>query len=216
MAKLFDKQMAVVISSIILCFCLWYVMFATRPFNFWIMMSFSTALLSCISFFFGWPLFHKSEISMKNILIGILSALILYLIFVAGNKLMLKISDFFPSLFHDRQENLAAIYGNRGSLSPWLVMILLVFPIGFGEEIYWRGFVQRYFTRKFNAPAAFFVTTLFYVLVHVPIGNQVLIVAAITCGLFWGMLYWATGSIFPVLISHMLWDPMIFVLFPVR
>ena len=34
-------------------------------------------------------------------------------------------------------------------------------------------------------------------------------------GLFWGGMYLKTGSLVPVLISHMIWDPLIFVLVPV-
>ena len=50
---------------------------------------------------------------------------------------------------------------------------------------------------------------------HIPTENVMLVLAALTCGLFWGALYWKTGSIIPGLISHMVWDPLIFVLFPI-
>jgi membrane protease YdiL (CAAX protease family) len=41
-----------------------------------------------------------------------------------------------------------------------------------------------------------------------------LLVAAGVCGLFWGLLYWREQNLIPVIISHSLWDVMIFVLFP--
>jgi membrane protease YdiL (CAAX protease family) len=63
---------------------------------------------------------------------------------------------------------------------------------------------------------AYFVTILLYAGIHLPTKNPVLILAALTCGVFWGGLYWATGRLVPVLVSHMLWDPAIFVIFPIR
>ena len=40
-------------------------------------------------------------------------------------------------------------------------------------------------------------------------------VAAGLCGLFWGLLYMRTRSVWPGLVSHALWDLVIFVLAPV-
>ncbi|MBS1238114.1 MAG: hypothetical protein H6R37_1358, partial [Deltaproteobacteria bacterium] len=42
--------------SIGLAFVLWAVMFVLRPFNFWVMLTFSTSLLSAIAFVLGRPL----------------------------------------------------------------------------------------------------------------------------------------------------------------
>jgi hypothetical protein len=95
-------------------------------------------------------------------------------------------------------------------------VLLLFFPIGFGEEIFWRGYVQRGFAEKWSGRRAFILTTLLYTAVHLPTGNTVLIAAALTCGLFWSGVYFATGRLLPVLISHMLWDPAIFIVWPIR
>ncbi|MFH1480833.1 MAG: type II CAAX endopeptidase family protein [Pseudomonadota bacterium] len=202
--------------SILLAFGLWYGMFVWRPFNFWLMMSLSTSLLILISCCYGHPLLQKSELTGRNILLGIFSAVVLYFLFWVGNHVLIFIADFFPRMLPDRSGNLNAVYANMGELSPVLVGALLFFPIGFGEEIFWRGFVQRHFSRRWSGRTAFIVTTLLYTCVHLPTGNPVLILAALTVGLFWGGLYWATGSILPVLVSHMLWDPAIFVVWPIR
>jgi membrane protease YdiL (CAAX protease family) len=191
-------------------------MFVLRPFNFWLMMSFSTSLLAMLSFIFGRPLFRREDMNWQNLLLGVVSAGVLYTIFRVGNELLILASQLFPDFLTNPVENIKSVYENKGSLSPTLVGALLFFPIGFGEEIFWRGFIQGRLTQRWDAPRALVLTTFIYTCVHIPTGNPVLILAALTAGLFWGGLYWYKGSITPVLISHMLWDPLIFVVWPIR
>jgi len=202
--------------SIMLAFVLWIVMFVFRPLNFWVMLTFSTSLLAAIAFALGRPLIPSREFTAKNLLLGILLAALLYAIFYVGNQFLVLVSRLFPALLPDPAGNIASVYANLGGLSPGLVAFLLFFPIGFGEEIFWRGFVQRRLRGRWSARSAFLLTTLLYTAIHLPTGNPVLILAALTCGLFWGGFYWATGSLVPVLASHMLWDPFIFVILPIR
>jgi membrane protease YdiL (CAAX protease family) len=202
--------------SILLAFVLWVIMFVFRPLNFWVMLTFSTSLLAALSYAFGRPLIRPDELKWKNVLWGILLAAALYGIFWIGNQGLILISHWFPEMLPDRLGKINAVYANLGALPPALVGILLFFPIGFGEEIFWRGFVQRRFGEKWNGCCAYILTTLLYTGVHLPTGNPVLITAALTCGLFWGGVYWITGSLLPVLISHMLWDPAIFIIWPIR
>jgi membrane protease YdiL (CAAX protease family) len=202
--------------SILLPFLLWPVMFVFRPLNFWVMMTFSTSLLAALSYAFGRPLIRPGELIWKNALWGILLAAVLYGIFWIGNQGLILISQGFPGILPDRLGKINAVYANAGTLPLALVGLLLFFPIGFGEEIFWRGYVQRRFGEKWNGRSAFIITSLLYTAVHLPTGNPVLIAAALTCGLFWGAVYWATGNLLSVVISHMLWDPLIFVIWPIR
>jgi hypothetical protein len=202
--------------GIVLAFVLWIVIFVFRPLNFWVMLTFSTSLLAAIAFALGRPLIPSREFTAKNLLLGILLAALLYAIFYVGNQFLVLVSRLFPALLPDPAENIASVYANLGGLSPGLIAFLLFFPIGFGEEIFWRGFVQRRFRERWSPRSAFVLTTLLYTGIHVPTGNPVLILAALTCGLFWGGFYLARGSLVPVLVSHMLWDPFVFVIAPIR
>jgi CAAX protease family protein len=203
-------------ASILLASVLWVVMFVFKPFNFWVLLTFSTSLLSAVAFVLGRPLLLSREFTAKNVLFGILLAALLYAIFYLGNQFLIMVSRLFPALLPDRAGNIASVYANLGGLSPSLVAFLLFFPIGFGEEVFWRGFVQRRFRERWSGRSAFLLTSLLYTAIHLPTGNPVLILAALTCGLFWGGFYWSTGSLVPVLVSHMLWDPFIFVIFPIK
>jgi membrane protease YdiL (CAAX protease family) len=42
-----------------------------------------------------------------------------------------------------------------------------------------------------------------------------LLAAAGSCGVFWGAMFWRFRSIWPALISHAVWDVVIFVLLPI-
>jgi len=204
-----------IIISIILAFALWYATFIVKPFNFWLMMTFNTLLLSAVSFCWGGHFFRWREWSLRNILVGVGAAAVLYGIFFTGHHMLVWAGNNMGILPH-RAENLNSIYANREIISPALIAALLFFPIGFGEEIFWRGFVQKFFQQKWGKAAAFIVTLVLYTGVHVPTANPVLILAAFICGAYWGGLYCFTGSLVPVIVSHMVWDPFIFIIFPIR
>jgi len=209
------KQNIFLVAGIVLAVILWYVMFVIRPFNFWLMMSFSTGLLSILTFFVMGRLWQRAEWNGRNILLGIASALLLWGVFWIGNHILIFISDIFPELPLQRAENINSVYANRGALSRYVVAALLFFPIGFGEEVFWRGFVQSSLQNKIKPLYAWLLATFLYMAVHIATGNPILLIAALVCGLFWGWMYWKTGSLVPVLISHMLWDPLIFIILPI-
>ncbi len=198
--------------SVLAAFVLWYVMFVLRPLNFWLMMSVSTLLLSAVALRCG--TWHKKDWqpTLRDVWIGIGSALLLYGLFFIGNELLKSLQNIFPL---QRGENIAAVYANRGALPAGLVAGLLFFPIGFGEELFWRGFVQKQFSEKISSLVGFIIATFLYTAVHFSTGNAILLLAAVVCGLFWGGLYAVTSRLPAVLISHMVWDPLIFVFFPV-
>lgn len=201
--------------SVIIAFILWYLMFIVRPFNFWLMMTFNTLFLGTISFYRGGKIFQREEWNLRNILMGIGAAALLYGIFLAGHHILVWASNNI-GIIPKRAENLESIYANRETISPTLIAILLFFPIGFGEEVFWRGFVQRFLQQKWGKSLAFIITVLLYTGVHAPTANPVLILAAFICGVFWGAFYCLTKSIVPIVISHMVWDPFIFVIFPIK
>ncbi len=108
-----------------------------------------------------------------------------------------------------------AIYQIKSGLHPFIIGSLLVLIIGPAEEIFWRGFVQRRLTRRYGWVAGLLAGIAVYTLVHIWSFNLMLIGAAAICGTFWGLLFMITGNLWPCIISHALWDVVIFLLFPV-
>ena len=93
-------------------------------------------------------------------------------------------------------------------------MLLLLFIIGPGEEIYWRGFIQNTLSKKMGETKGYIISVLLYAGVHIITGNIMLVIAALVCGIYWGWLYKKEKSLLPVIISHAIWDLTIFVIFP--
>ena len=94
--------------------------------------------------------------------------------------------------------------------------MLMLFLIGPAEEIYWRGYVQRKLSEKWNPNKGFIVTTLIYALVHAGSMNFMLTMAALVAGLAWGLLYRLFPKYFgAIILSHALWDVAVFIWFPI-
>ncbi len=94
--------------------------------------------------------------------------------------------------------------------------LLLLLVMGPAEEIYWHGFVQRRLTGRYGATVGVLAAAVVYTLVHVVSLNFMLVAAAGVCGLYWGLLFQRKKNLIPLIISHALWDFLIFVLFPMK
>ncbi len=187
---------------------LWTFMFRVNYGNFWIWMVIATSSLSIWSFSHDRSILKYNWSWGKIITWGVVSAAILYGIFVLG--------DIVTQSFINQDQQIDSIYGRKSQLPQWTIGLLLLFPIGPGEEIFWRGFVQKRFAKKWNPWVGFLIAGLAYTAVHIPSMNLMLIGAAGVCGVFWGLLYKVTGSVLPGIVSHAVWDVSIFVLFPIQ
>jgi membrane protease YdiL (CAAX protease family) len=139
--------------------------------------------------------------------LGLLAAVGLYAVFFAGNILARRILPFAGA-------GISQVYGFKTGASPLRVIFLMALVIGPGEELFWRGYLQRNFQDRCGGFGGFLLATALYTLVHAGSGNPMLVLAAAVCGLFWGYLYLRTKSVLLVLISHTVWDLAVFILFP--
>jgi membrane protease YdiL (CAAX protease family) len=110
-------------------------------------------------------------------------------------------------------EKILTIYDFKNDQSFWVILMLVVFITGPGEEIFWRGFIQRYFQKK-GLFFGFVTAAIIYGAVHVSSLNIMLILAALVCGGFWGLLYLWKRSIVINIISHTVWVLAAFIFFP--
>jgi len=200
-----------VIFAVIVAAAFWFVMFSpwTRDHvNFWVTMACAGVTLILMSAFWGRDFKNQFSFSMKDILIGVGSAVVLYGVFYLG--------DFFSKLLFDfAQDQVASIYLLKEGENEWYLALLLILLIGPAEEIFWRGYVQRMLEPKYGVWAALVITVLVYTLVHIWSFNFMLIMSALVCGAFWGLLYTYKKNLATLIISHALWDVSVFVLFPI-
>nr|BAL59351.1 abortive infection protein [Candidatus Acetothermum autotrophicum] len=193
---------------VLAAFALWYFAFQTDIWNFWVRLTLAAALLATSALVLTPDRAALFRVRGRDIAIGVASALVLYGIFWLGKQLALVILPFAA-------DQISSVYANRAQLDLLWIGLLLFFLLGPSEEIFWRGFVQRRLSEQFGVPGGWLIATAIYALVHIWTLNLLLIAAALVAGLFWGWLYHRTQSLVTVIVSHALWDMMIFVIFPV-
>ncbi|WP_347549701.1 CPBP family glutamic-type intramembrane protease [Pseudalkalibacillus hwajinpoensis] len=181
-------------------------------------------LLLCLSFFLYsnlfWPFFTVSLLSLgifsfrstkwkapsiKHAVLGVGSGILLYLVFYFGKLIMLAI---FPESITQLED----LYGLVAPEIGWhyLSLILIIIP---GEELFWRGFVQ-YHLEKMNVPFPVVLAAIFYMSAHLYAGALLLLVAALLAGSIWGYLYKRTVNLTVPLLSHLVFDLLLLVFFP--
>jgi membrane protease YdiL (CAAX protease family) len=182
------------------------------PLDFWWRMSASIALLIALSLALDRSYAGLILSDFKNRLawkigIGIFTALSLYAVFYAGNRLSRQILPFAG-------QGIGWVYGFKAGVSPLRIVLLMVCLIGPGEEFFWRGYLQRCWQARLGPFRGWLLATALYALVHSGSGNIMFVLAAGICGLFWGFLYLRFKSVLLVAVSHTLWDLLVFLVLP--
>jgi len=205
-----NPSLRIVYATIPAAFVLWFFIFALPVGNFWLKLTGSASLLAAIGL-----VSSRNELKalfvfkIRHLWVGALSALILYGIFWVG-KLAANL------LFSFASGQIESVYASKTQLDAVWIGLLLLLVMGSAEEIYWHGFVQRRLTGRYGATVGVLATAVVYTLVHVVSLNFMLVAAAGVCGLYWGLLFQREKNLIPLIISHALWDFLIFVLFPMK
>ena len=210
--NLIGKLVYPVILMSLLAAGMWFVTFGLPDFgNFWVKISISAASLALISLFlFGVKDRENFQFEPRHIVWGVGSAAVLYGIFFLGDVIL---SALFPDF---APEQIGSIYARKIQLEPWAIALLLLFVTGPSEEIFWRGYLQNKLSKLMGPIGGLVLATLLYGFVHIWAFNLSLLLAALTAGLFWGILYHREKSLVPVIISHSLWSSTIFVFLPLH
>lgn len=198
--------------SLMVALLLWTLMFSplTAPrFDFWQMMAGSALILCSLATLFAPAWWNRLKFDGGNLLFGIVVALVLWGVFWVGDKLS-------SWMFSFARPQVDLIYGIKEGESPWVLSLLLLFLIGPAEEIFWRGYVQERMSKKWGLNCGYLIATACYALVHVPSCNFMLVMASLVCGAAWGFLYRYFPDRFTgIVLSHALWDAMVFVWLPI-
>lgn len=191
---------------------LWTIMFSpwTAPHvNFWIMMTCSGLTLTLYSTWAEPRWWKDVKFDLQNIVAGVLIAVVLWGVFWVGDRLSSLMFDF-------ARPQVDMIYGMKAGENPWVLTALMLFIIGPAEEIFWRAYIQKNLSRRWNPNVGFVLTTLVYSLVHISKFNFMLIMAAAVAGFVWGLAYrFFPEKLGAIIISHALWDCAVFIWFPI-
>ena len=197
-------------SIVALAIALFSFLFAGITFGFWLQFSLSIAGLCVLSVIADkrgmWHLFHNSDNMFASLFWGIITAGVLYGAFVLFRYMAEQMFSFAHS-------DIASVYKLKNNVHSFYIALLLIFIIGPGEEVFWRGYLQRNFTNRFCFIGVV-VSIAAYTAAHVASGNLMLIAAAAVCGTFWSLIFWRYNNIWLNIISHVIWDVSVFILYP--
>jgi membrane protease YdiL (CAAX protease family) len=107
-----------------------------------------------------------------------------------------------------------AVYSFRRDFPLLTIAVLLLFPIVPAEAFYWQGFIPRHLESRLKPWAAVILTSFLYMMIHLPTNNLSLMIVSLIMGLAWGCLFNKLGkNLFPVMLSHVIFDEFAFILF---
>ena len=203
-----NKKLAI---PILVAAFLWFLMFSIWTkhwFNFWIGISVSALILVVIAIVLKRDILKQFQWNWKSIGLGLLAAVVLWVVFYLG--------EFFSSLlFGFAREQVDSIYAMKEGQNKLWIALGLLFIMGPAEEIFWRGYVQQNFIDKYGEWKGLVFATLIYALVHIWSFNFMLVMSALVCGIFWGLIYRYNKNLVPLIVSHAVWDVMVFILVPI-
>jgi CAAX protease family protein len=86
----------------------------------------------------------------------------------------------------------------------WLNLVLVAVFAGVGEELFFRGVLQRLFIKLFKNPwAGILVTAFIFSAIHVQFYG---FIPRFILGILLGLIYWYSGSLWPAIIAHFAYD----------
>ena len=202
MNRYFDPRL---ITGLIISHALMYFTFNDRAI-FWYI--FTGSLLVLITYAMFQEDVDDEASFFKYLSIGTVSGLILYFVFWLG----IQAFDLLNLPFGKSVNKLYRWFAPE-LFWQYLALILVAAP---GEELFWRGFVQKRLLHYFRPLASIFIGALLYASVHVYSGTLILMLAAFLSGLLWGALYLWKRSMPLVIVSHIVFDLMVFIILPFK
>ncbi|MEH7386445.1 type II CAAX endopeptidase family protein [Bacillus sp. JJ1521] len=173
---------------------------------FWIMFTISFFLLSVTAIQYG--KFEFKNFSILNMIIAILSGLFMYGLFFIG-----KIGT--ASLFPNELTDVATLYIKIQPQLTWhyIALFLIIIP---GEELFWRGYIQKYVEDKLESKLVVIViSSLIYMSANIYTLNPLFLLATFAGGVVWGTLYMWKRNIVLTIISHLVFNLFLLVLLPI-
>ncbi|MBT2726112.1 CPBP family intramembrane metalloprotease [Bacillus sp. ISL-75] len=143
---------------------------------------------------------------IQFILLGSISGFLLYFVFRAGiwgiEILQLPIDTSIKNLYN---------WYAPSFFWQYLALVLVAAP---GEELFWRGFIQKRLSKYLNPVVSILSASILYASVHIYSGSFLLVLAAFISGFVWGYLYFLKKSMPLVIVSHIIFDLLIFIILP--
>jgi membrane protease YdiL (CAAX protease family) len=151
----------------------------------------------------------------SGIILGLLGGKVLQLLgltghsFISSDSLGVGIGAFKVSFSLAKELGYQLLAKSSTTIGLILYFLFNILLVGLGEEILWRGFIQRKIARKTTVTAAIWITAALFALIHfyifiiLPFGKGIILLVLIgIAGAIWGYLCERMGSIWGAAVSH--------------
>jgi len=183
---------------------LWILVFRLELGSFWLRLTLSAIVLAAIALILRRGLADDlTRISLRVVFLGVLVGLGMYALLFMGFRLAEPyVRDDASSVYKLREQ------------APHMLIAFILFVVAACEEVFWRGLVQDGLRGSVGLLGSVLATSLLYSSIHISSFNVPLMLAALVAGALWGLQYAATRSLPSVIISHIVWDELVFVFLP--
>ncbi|MCC3358643.1 CPBP family intramembrane glutamic endopeptidase [Bacillus sp. REN16] len=174
--------------------------------SFWVMFTITFTLLSIAVIRYGQM--DSKSFSLLNITIAVLSGLLMYGLFWIGKT---GSAMLFPTQLTD----VAALYTKVQPQLAWhyFALFLIVIP---GEELFWRGYIQKKIESEVeNKLLVIVISSLLYMSANIYTLNPLFLLATFAGGMVWGALYMWNRNILLTILSHLVFNLFLLVLYPI-
>jgi uncharacterized protein YbjT (DUF2867 family)/membrane protease YdiL (CAAX protease family) len=150
---------------------------------------------------------NRLKPSVSRIVGGIAAGALLFLLTLPAVALLFRIQPSWEAFAR-------SLYAWRSGHSPLFIAATLPMIV-LAEEVLWRGVVVRFLVERWGTLLGVLAAALIYSAAHWAALNPVLLIAAVGCGLYWGLLYSATDDLITPFVAHLTWDVLLLFAFPV-
>ncbi|MEC1178713.1 type II CAAX endopeptidase family protein [Metasolibacillus meyeri] len=197
------KQAPVLLLSLIFMYAMLFYTFSEKTI-FWYLYTFT--LLVGIAISLVTEKFEDSLPTWQYLIFGIGYGTITYGIIKLGYLILPFISPNAP-------QQIASFLAKYGPSTVWHYL-LLIFIIVVGEEMFWRGFVQQQLKRFVKSSYAIIITAVLFSISVAISGFIPGVMAAFVSGLLWGALYEWKKSLPLIIVSHVVFVLLLFLVLP--
>jgi membrane protease YdiL (CAAX protease family) len=111
---------------------------------------------------------------------------------------------WMKSMEEDASKQIAYMLKKDGINELVLNLVLVAVFAGVGEELFFRGVLQRLFIKFFkNAWAGIIVTAIIFSAIHLQFYG---FIPRLVLGILLGLIYWYSGSLWPAILAHFAYD----------
>lgn len=199
-----QKQQTLTIGAIIFAIVMAFFSFANAS-TFWYFYAFTMLMLMALTTLT--TTVDDEQPNWRFVFLGIGYGALTYVLAFAG-FFILELVDA-----HALLQKIEIFFETYGPNNIWHYL-LLVFIIIIGEELFWRGFVQKQLQQKLTMPQAVLFSALLFSLTVLVSGFWIGAVAAFLCATLWGFLYEWQKSMPLVIVTHLTFSLMLFLVLP--